>query len=244
MAPAVSAFLLLAGVIVVAWALLHQQGDPPPVSSRPEAASIIDPAATGAGGGAPDAAASTASAAPEAPTEPKASATTDRTPEPESEPEPLALDPSEPVAVRINSIDVSSDLHALGLTQEGALEVPSGDLYNQAAWYEGSPTPGEIGPAVVEGHVTSQGSVPSVFFDLGAVAAGDDIEIDRADGRTAVFEVYETGSFPKDDFPSLAVYGRTSDAELRVITCGGEYSAEQRRHLDNVVVFARLVDVV
>ncbi len=157
--------------------------------------------------------------------------------------EPLSPGPAEPTRVRIDSIDVTSKLHPLGLTPEGALEVPTGQLYNQAAWYEGSPTPGEVGPAVIQGHVTSQGSVvPSVFFDLGAVTVGDRIEVDRNDRSTAVFEVYKTDSFPKDAFPSLAVYGRTTEAELRVITCGGDYNSTERRHIDNVVVFARLVD--
>lgn len=241
--PAVSALLALVGVVAVAFALLNQQGDPPGVQSQ--SASVVDAASPTSEGDVSSAESTTS------PTrmEPDASETTSGAdssavaePTPEPEPEPLSLESSKPLAVRIDSIDVSSDLHALGLTDDGALDVPSGNLYNQAAWYDGSPTPGEIGPAVIEGHVTSQGSVPSVFFDLGAVSRGDQIEVDRADGSTAVFEVYDTGSFPKDDFPSLAVYGRTNAAELRVITCGGDYSAEQRRHVDNVVVFARLVD--
>ncbi len=231
--PAVSALLVLLGVAAVTWAMVNQQGDPPAPDRTVNAASITGTPEDGDVAG----------------TSP-AGSQRDVTPQPlpdraattRSEPEPSSLAPSEPVAVRIDSIDVSSDLHALGLDDDGALDVPSGDLYNQAAWYEGSPTPGEIGPAVIEGHVTSQGSIPSVFFDLGAVSRGDEIEVDREDGSTATFEVYDTGSFPKDDFPSLAVYGRTNDAELRVITCGGDYSAEQRRHVDNVVVFARLVD--
>ncbi len=238
---AVSALLVLLGVAAVTWALLNQQTDPPTPEPTTRAASIE---------GTPNEGLAAGEATPE-PVDDSASATRSQSASSRddstalsaaAEPQPLSMDSSEPIAVRISSIDVSSDLHALGLADDGALDVPSGDQYNQAAWYEGSPTPGEIGPAVIEGHVTSQGSVPSVFFDLGEVVTGDEIEVDREDGTTATFEVYDIGSFPKDDFPSLAVYGRTDDAELRVITCGGDYSAEQRRHVDNVVVFARLVD--
>ncbi|MGC1207468.1 MAG: class F sortase [Ornithinimicrobium sp.] len=238
---AVSALLVLLGVAAVAWALINQQGDPPAPEPTTSAASIDGrqesrlAMVNEAPGSARDDAVATRSQS-------ASSREDSAAPSAEPEPEPLSMDRSDPIAVRISSIDVSSDLHSLGLTDDGALDVPSGDLYNQAAWYEGSPTPGEIGPAVIEGHVTSKGSIPSVFFDLGAVATGDRIEVDREDGTTAIFEVYDTGSFPKDDFPSLAVYGRTNNAELRVITCGGNYSAEQRRHVDNVVVFARLVD--
>ena len=48
-----------------------------------------------------------------------------------------------------------------------------------------------------------------------------------------------TGS-TSNEFPTLAVYGRTDGPELRVITCGGDLDADGH-HLDNTVVFARLV---
>lgn len=149
---------------------------------------------------------------------------------------------SKPVEVAIPSIDVISDLHEVGLNDDNTLEVPSGPRYDEAAWYGGSPTPGEVGPSVVLGHVTNTGAVPSVFFELGAVDIGDVVEVKRADGSTAEFEVYAVDTFPKDDFPTEAVYGNTEAPELRVITCGGEYDADARAHDDNVVVFAQLID--
>ena len=148
---------------------------------------------------------------------------------------------SAPTAVRIPGIDVDSPVHGLGLDKEGKLNVPSGELYNQVAWYDGSPTPGEIGPAVLEGHVTGTDYAPSVFFDLGATRKGDLIEVDRADGSTATFKVTEVKSAPKADFPRIDVYGATDGPELRVITCGGTFDKSTGHHLDNVIVFAELV---
>lgn len=142
--------------------------------------------------------------------------------------------------MRVPAIDVDSRLHPLGLDDQGRLETPSGDRYDQAAWYSGSPTPGEPGPSVIEGHVTSQGSLPSVFFELGALEVGDEVEVDREDGTTATFEVYDAQRFPKDSFPKTTVYGNTTDPELRLITCGGAYDPEHGAHVDNIVVFARL----
>lgn len=152
------------------------------------------------------------------------------------------LTAAEPLAVRVPAIGAESPLHALGLAPDGTLEVPSRDLVDQAAWYSGSPTPGEVGPSVVEGHVTGPGGRPSVFFELAALAPGDTVEVDRADGRTVVFEVYRVDSFPKDAFPTVAVYGPTAGPELRLITCGGEFDDATGHHVDNTVVFARAVD--
>jgi hypothetical protein len=36
------------------------------------------------------------------------------------------------------------------------------------------------------------------------------------------------------------VYGDTTDAELRLITCGGRYDAANRNYLDNVIVYPKL----
>ncbi|MGD8200872.1 class F sortase [Ornithinimicrobium sp. W1679] len=154
-----------------------------------------------------------------------------------------AVDPSPPVEVRLPALGVTSPLHPLGLAADGTLEVPTGDRVDEAAWYSGSPTPGEVGPTVVEGHVTGPGGRPSVFFELGASAVGDLVELDREDGRTVVYEVYRVDRFAKDAFPTVDVYGTTPGPELRVITCGGEFDEASGHHVDNTVVFARQVSI-
>ncbi|MDR7381694.1 class F sortase [Promicromonospora iranensis] len=218
------AVLLVVGGGAVAWAAAQQVGPPP-----------TPPAATSAEQEVP-----ASSSDPDASTRPSASASPAAEPAPtRSSVKPLRA--SEPTAVRIPSIGVESPVHGLGLDEEGRLQVPSGELYDQVAWYDGSPSPGEAGPAVLEGHVTGAGYAPSVFFELGATRRGDLIEVDRADGSTATFKVTEVKSSPKDEFPRVDVYGATDGPELRVITCGGTFDKEAGRHLDNVIVFAKLV---
>ena len=71
---------------------------------------------------------------------------------------------------------------------------------------------------------------------------GERIEVDRQDGTVATFEVYDTRArYPKDEFPTVAVYGRTDGPELRMITCSGDLDADEH-HLDNTVIFARLIE--
>lgn len=149
---------------------------------------------------------------------------------------------SVPVVLDIPSIDVHSVLQRTGLTETGALEVPApGPHYDEAAWYRHSPTPGELGPAVVLGHIDSAAGGPSVFFRLGELVAGDEVSITRADGSTAVFEVDEVHSYPKNDFPTELVYGDIDHAGLRILTCGGAFDDSIGHYEDNVVVFASLV---
>jgi hypothetical protein len=158
-----------------------------------------------------------------------------------AEPSAVGLARSEPTTVRVPAIGVDSPLHALGLGEDGTLLVPTGERVDEAAWYSGSPTPGEAGPSVIEGHVTGASGRPSVFFRLGELRVGDRVQVDRTDGRTAHFEVYGVESHPKDRFPTVRVYGNTDQPELRLITCGGELDPTSGHHVDNTVVFARLV---
>lgn len=143
-----------------------------------------------------------------------------------------------PVRLAIPAIGVDSDLMNLGLEPNGALEVPPGGF--PAGWYSGSPIPGEIGPAIIAGHVDWDGE-PGVFFRLHELAPGDEIRADRADGVTAVFRVASVERYAKDAFPTARVYGDIDHPGLRLITCGGEFDTQARSYRDNTVVFADLV---
>lgn len=154
----------------------------------------------------------------------------------------LVLPASSPNSITIPAIGVHSPLSQVGLDSDGHLEVPQpGPDYNKAAWYRGSPTPGQLGPAVIEGHVDSAADGPSVFFKLGAMRPGDMVSITRADGTTAVFRTDGVQRYPKDAFPDQFVYGNTTNAQLRLITCGGTFDRQSGHYTDNIVVFITLV---
>lgn len=146
------------------------------------------------------------------------------------------------MAIEIPAIGVHSRLQYLGLARDGTLEVPApGPLYDQAAWYKYSPTPGSLGPAIISGHVDSIKDGPSVFFKLGDLRPGDDVMVTRADGVVANFTVDGVRAYPKDRFPTQLVYGNTDHAALRLLTCSGPFDRVSGHYVDNVVVFASLV---
>ncbi|MFE9026341.1 class F sortase [Streptomyces iakyrus] len=148
------------------------------------------------------------------------------------------LPPSPPDRIRIPAIGVNAPLTGLGLTRTGSLDVPPAAEKNLAGWYEAGTTPGERGTAVVAGHVDNADG-PAVFYDLGALARGSTIEVDRRDGGVAVFTVDAVEVHAAKDFPDERVYGAAERPELRVITCGGTYSRGSG-YQGNVVVFAHL----
>jgi hypothetical protein len=152
--------------------------------------------------------------------------------------DPATMVAATPVRLQVPSIGVDSELMDLGLLADGTLEVPPGGF--PAGWYTGAPTPGELGPAIIAGHV-DWGGQPGVFFDLRDLGPGDDIAVTRQDGSTARFRVTRVEQFAKDAFPTQAVYGDLEHAGLRLITCAGAFDPRLRSYDDNLVVFAELV---
>jgi sortase (surface protein transpeptidase) len=126
----------------------------------------------------------------------------------------------------------------LGLRDNGTLEVPPEGF--PAGWFTGASAPGELGPAIIAGHV-DWGGDPGIFFDLRYLEPDDEVTVEREDGSTAVFRVTQVEQFPKDNFPTDVVYGDIDHAGLRLITCGGSFDRGARSYVDNIVAFAELV---
>jgi len=140
-----------------------------------------------------------------------------------------------PVTLTIPSIGVQTSLIHLGLTADGTLQVPQSTAV--AGWYTGSPRPGAVGSAVIAGHIDSR-TGPGVFFRLSSLRPGDRVYVRRADGTLAVFRVTAVRQFPKDSFPTSAVYGPAPDPEVRLITCGGTFDPQLGSYLGNTIVYA------
>jgi len=141
-----------------------------------------------------------------------------------------------PVRLRVPSIGVDTRLEQLDLGARGELVPPSQP--GRAGWFRKGAVPGDIGPAVLAGHVDSR-TGPAVFYRLSRLAAGDLVVVDRSDGRSARFLVTSVRRHRKDAFPTELVYGATPGRELRLITCGGPYRGGAG-YRDNVVVTATL----
>ena len=150
----------------------------------------------------------------------------------------LARGSSPPIHISIPAIGVSAAVGRLGLNPDGTLQVP-GD-FDVTGWYAGGPAPGETGPAVIAGHIDSRRG-PAVFYRLRELRPGQEITVGRTNGSSVRFAVDGVAQYPKQAFPTEAVFGPSPDPLLRLITCGGAFDRSQRSYRDNVVVTARLV---
>ena len=156
-----------------------------------------------------------------------------------TEPATPILAPSTPTRVRIAAIKVNAPLTGLSLDDSGHLAAPPEKNRDLGGWYQDGTTPGALGTAAIAGHVGDPHG-PAVFYNLGALKKGDTIQVDRADGLTAVFAIDAVEAYDARDFPTAKVYGAATRAELRVITCGAGFDDRHGRFRGNVVVYAHL----
>jgi sortase (surface protein transpeptidase) len=148
---------------------------------------------------------------------------------------------AEPTHIDIPAINVSARMLSLGVNEKNELAVPPIEKADQASWYKLGPSPGELGSAVILGHVDSVKKGPAVFFNVGKLKAGDVITVARKDGSKPIFKVDSVQSFPKAEFPTELVYDQSHEPTLKLITCGGDFDKKNRNYLSNVIVFATLI---
>ncbi|KUN76734.1 peptidase C60 sortase A and B [Streptomyces bungoensis] len=149
-----------------------------------------------------------------------------------------ALARSVPVRLAIPAIGVDTPVLRLGLAADGSVQVPPVTDHDRAGWYRHSPTPGQVGPSVILGHVTVGAYGDGVFRHLDRLRRGDGIAVRLENGASAGFTVTTVRTVAKAHFPTEAVYGDVDRPELRLITCGGPRTGGG--YPDNVIVFAAL----
>ena len=143
----------------------------------------------------------------------------------------------EPARILIPSIEVDAAVIDLNLATDGTLEVPR--VPADTGWWREGPDPGERGAAVIVGHVDSR-TGPAVFYDLRKLQQGDEITVISDLGARTSFVVERLARHPKDQFPTQAVYGLTTEPELRLVTCDGWFDRGTGHYVDNLVVYATL----
>jgi sortase (surface protein transpeptidase) len=144
-----------------------------------------------------------------------------------------------PSWIDIPSIGAKSTLIPLGLDANKAIQIPPVTTPKQAGWYQYSPVPGQVGPAVILGHIDGNHQ-QGIFWRLHDIMPGATVSVGRQDGTTVNFTVNKVDQVQKSAFPTDAVYGNTPDPELRLITCGGAFDATTGHYLDNVIVYATM----
>jgi len=141
-----------------------------------------------------------------------------------------------PVRLKIPKIKLDARLESVGLTFDGAMEVPKGP--SNAAWFNLGPRPGERGSAVIDGHFGRwKNGQPTVFNNLYKLRKGDKIYVKDKKGATVAFVVRELRSYGGSDDASDVFGSSDSRAHLNLITCEGVWDKVSKSYSKRLVVF-------
>ncbi|MGW4944930.1 class F sortase [Actinoplanes sp. NPDC004185] len=138
-----------------------------------------------------------------------------------------------PTGVTIDRLKVGAPVDPVGVTRDGALDVP--DDPDRLGWWIGSVLPGERrGTVLIAGHVDTAEDGQGALYRLEKLAVGSRIEV-RAGDRSIAYRVTARRSYAKSRLPE-ALFRRDTSPQLALVTCGGAFRNGTYDH--NVVVYA------
>ena len=103
------------------------------------------------------------------------------------------------------------------------------------------PTDGEVGSAVIDGHLDRPGGSPAVFWNLRYMHVGDRVMITDTAWGTERFRVTRIALYHPRQAPIQEIFGDESGSYLNLITCAGDWIASQHQTALRLVVYTTLV---
>lgn len=154
--------------------------------------------------------------------------------------QPIAVEPQPrtglPVRFTISKIKVDAAVEQVGITPTGIMQAPSSPA--QVAWYKFGPRPGEIGNAVIAGHVGWKDDIRAAFDNLPDLQVGDTLSVENDTGTTTTFIVRELRMYDLGQ-NSWAVFNASDEkSHLVLIACEGVWNAVTKSYSKRLVVFA------
>jgi LPXTG-site transpeptidase (sortase) family protein len=141
----------------------------------------------------------------------------------------------EPRKISIPSLNISSDVLAMGAGDDGLMIVPEEE--GITSWWKFGAKPGEMGSAVIAGHNTLERNRDGVFLNLEKIETGEEIITTDEFGNELKFRVTDKKVFAVEEFPTKEVHEANDAKRLNLITCAGEYLASLGGYTHRMVVY-------
>ncbi len=149
-----------------------------------------------------------------------------------------------PSRIIIPKIKVNAAIEQVGITAKNAMANPSS--FSTVGWYKYGPRPGELGGAVLDGHLDNALALSGVFKHLGDLTVGDEIDILGKNGTTTLqFRVIKTETLPynlTDKVQLDAIFDAPyTSSSLRIITCAGSWVRSAKSYDKRLLVTAEFI---
>jgi sortase A len=144
-----------------------------------------------------------------------------------------------PYRLIIPAVSVNAAVQYVGIKSNGNMATPSN--FTDVGWYKYGTTPGQIGSAVMAGHVDNGLALAGVFKHLKDLKIGDDIYVQSKDGTRLHFVVSDIESYDYTSAPADTIFNAHEYPGLNLITCDGDWVQSGKTYDHRLVVYSRLV---
>jgi LPXTG-site transpeptidase (sortase) family protein len=141
-----------------------------------------------------------------------------------------------PARLRIPAISVDAVMEDVSVAKDGSMAVPKDPM--NAGWYSPGPRPGEVGSAVIAGHVNWYRGATGVFKELKKLAPGEEIQVEDENGKEFTFTVREVRKFDAAADATDIFSSDDGKAHLNIITCDGAWNKSEGQYTERLIVFA------
>lgn len=140
-----------------------------------------------------------------------------------------------PVRLKIPRLRVDAAIGAVGLMPDGTMGVPKRP--RDTAWYKLGPKPGEVGSAVIAGHLNWWYGAIGVFARLKSLKVGDTVMVYDEHGQVTTFVVRESRWYTAAADAADVFGSDDGTAHLNLVTCDGVWNKLLRQYSKRWVVF-------
>jgi hypothetical protein len=147
-----------------------------------------------------------------------------------------------PIRLLIPKLKVDAALETVGQDRSGAMIAPRGA--DNGAWYKLGVRPGEVGNAVIAGHLDRVDGAPARFWAIEQLASGDLLIVVAADHRQHHFVVVRLAQYSLDSAPMQEIFGFTLRRRLNLITCAGRWDPHRQTYSKRLVVYTEFVETI
>ena len=151
-----------------------------------------------------------------------------------------ALQTAFPTELSIPRLGIYAPIESVGTLDNNAMAVPTG--IGDVGWYDRGPRPGDIGSAVIAGHVNWTNGQDAVFTSLHSIEIGDTVQVINSVGSTDMFIVRAIKDYSEDSDTTDVFSSSDGSRWLNLITCDGTWDAALKTHRLRLVVFTEKIE--
>ncbi len=151
---------------------------------------------------------------------------------------PKSTQVGSPTQIIIPSIGVNAAVENVGLIKN---DMATPKKYYDAGWYDFGPKPGQVGNAIIDGHLNYVGGLKGVFWNLHKIKISDQILINTDLKRTLTFVVTDIKAISSTSTDLNSIFGSSSTSNLNIITCTGSWNSQTRQYSQRLIVYSKLV---